>query len=230
MSRAAAVILSDQIRIPADAFRFELFRRWSRSEEFPASGRIDYLEGDVEVDMSPEDLYTHGVVKTALAAELHGLVATTGRGNVFVDSTRVTAPGIGLSAEPDVVVVTWERLQEGKVREVPAAGKGPGRFVELEGSPDLVVEIVSDASVRKDLRRLPRLYARAGVPEVWIVDARGEELVFQIATLDRSRYRNLATDDEGWTESPFLGGKVRLVRELNAYSRWQYRLEHRPGS
>jgi Uma2 family endonuclease len=227
MSRAAALTLDDEIRIPPEAFRFDLFRRWSRSEDFPELGRIDYLEGEVEVDMSPEDLYTHGVVKTTLAAELHALVAVPGRGAVFVDSTRVTVPATGLSVEPDVVAVTWERLQGGEVREVPASGKGPGRFVELEGAPDLVVEIVSDSSVNKDLRRLPGLYARSGIPELWIVDARGEELVFRIAALSGgSRYRRLAPDREGWIESPFLGRRVRLVRELNVYSRWQYRLEH----
>jgi len=226
MSRAAAVILDDQVRIPAEAFRFEFFRRWSRSDDFPDRGRIDYLEGEVEVDMSPEDLYTHGVVKTTLAAELHALVAVPGHGAVFVDSTRVTVPETGLSAEPDVVAVTWKRLQSGLVREVPASGKGAGCFVELEGSPDLVVEIVSDSSVKKDLRRLPRLYARSRIPELWIVDARGEELVFRIATLAGSSYRRRRPDRDGWLESPFLGRRVRLVRELNAFSRWQYRLEH----
>ncbi|MEE8524546.1 MAG: Uma2 family endonuclease [Thermoanaerobaculia bacterium] len=226
MSKAAAVTLDDEIRIPAEAFRFEFFRRWSRSEDFPERGRIDYLEGEVEVDMSPEDLYTHGVVKTTLAAELHALVAVPGHGAVFVDSTRVTVPETGLSAEPDVVAVTWKRLQSGQVREVPAVGKAPGRFVELEGAPDFVVEIVSDSSVKKDLRRLPGLYARSGIPELWIVDARGEELVFRIAALAGSRYRRLAPDREGWLESPFLGRRVRLIRELNVHSRWQYRLEH----
>lgn len=227
MSRAAAVILEDAVRIPETVHRFELFRRWTRSEEFPERGRIDYLEGDLEVDLSPEDLYTHGVVKTAIAAELHALVVAPGRGNVFIDRTRVTAPETGLSAEPDLVVVTWQCLDSGEIREVPASGKAPGRFIELEGAPDLVVEIVSDSSVEKDLRRLPRLYARSGISELWLVDARGEELVFRVEVLGEARYQTQRANSEGWTESSFLGRRIRLTRRLNAYSRWQYGLEHR---
>lgn len=37
-------------------------------------------------------------------------------------------------------------LQEGRSRETPSAKGGEERFVELEGMPDLVVEIVSDGS------------------------------------------------------------------------------------
>ncbi len=228
MTQGAAVILEGEVRIPETVHRFEFFRQWTRSDEFPEQGRIDYLEGDLEVDLSPEDLYTHGVVKTAIAAELHALVVTPGRGNVFIDRTRVIAPKTGLSAEPDLVAVTWERLQGGMVREVPAAGKGPGRFIELEGAPDLVIEIVSDSSVEKDFRRLPRLFARSGIPELWIVDARSEDLVFRIHALGDSRYHALRPDREGWLTSPFLGRRVRLIRRLNAYSRWEYRLEHQP--
>ncbi len=41
-------------------------------------------------------------------------------------------------------------------------GHDAGRYVELEGAPDLVVEIVSDSSVAKDTQRLPPRYAAAG--------------------------------------------------------------------
>lgn len=44
---------------------------------------------------------------------------------------------------------------EGRVTFVPKAGGDPGRFVEVEGGPDLVVLIVGDSSVKKDTRRLP---------------------------------------------------------------------------
>jgi len=101
-------------------------------------------------------------VKTALAAELYPRIVKTSLGNVFVDSTRIVSPAAGLSAEPDIVVVLWQSLQEGRVREVPAASGEPGRFVELEGASDLIVEIVSDRSVRKDLERLPQLLRRSG--------------------------------------------------------------------
>ncbi len=60
----------------------------------------------------------------------------------------------------------------------------------------------------------------------WIQDARSEDLLFRIDVLDGSRYRTLRADRQGWLRSPVFGLRVRLTRSLNAYSRWQYRLEH----
>ena len=67
----AKALLEETFCIPATATRdLEGFRRWARSDRFPERGRIDYLAGDLEVDMSPEDLYTHGTVKTEIATVL----------------------------------------------------------------------------------------------------------------------------------------------------------------
>ena len=115
MAREHAIIFEDNFEIPMHALTFEGFRRWVHSPEFPETGRIDFLDGDIEVDMSPEDLHTHGIVKVAISSKLHTLVA--GRlGEVFSDRTRVVSRFAALSAEPDVVVVLWRSLQEGRVR------------------------------------------------------------------------------------------------------------------
>jgi|SRR5882724_1925117 len=229
MTTRAAVILEEDLRIPAEVYTLEAFRQWSQGEEFPERGRIDYLDGTVEVDLSPEDLYTHGVAKTALAGELYAIIAKTGRGNVFIDCTRIVSPAAQLSVEPDIVVVLWESLQSGRVREIPAAGKGEGRFVELEGAPDLIVEIVSDSSVSKDLKRLPVLYARAGVPELWTVDARGESLRFEIRHFGPSGYEVQAADGEGWIVSPVLRHRFRLRRSRGMLGRYTYELDQAAG-
>jgi Uma2 family endonuclease len=221
-----AVLLDDDIQIPARVHTLTGFRRWTHSDRFPERGRIDYLRGVVEVDLSPEDLYTHGVVKTAIASELHILISKSDRGSVFVDRTRVVAPAAGLSVEPDVVAVLWESVDAGRVREVPAARSGEGRYIELEGAPDLIVEIISDRSVRKDRERLPRLYAAAGVPELWLVDARGGSLVFEIWTLGPDGYSLQELDADGFVPSPLLGRTFRLLRRLSRPGRWSYELEH----
>ena len=67
MAHHGAVIFEDQVRIPLGMGSLDRFRRWARSGEFPEQGRIDYLNGEIEVDMSPEDLLTHGIVKSAIA-------------------------------------------------------------------------------------------------------------------------------------------------------------------
>jgi Uma2 family endonuclease len=226
----AAVNLEENVQIPAEAFSFSRFRKWSQSDRFPERGRIDFLNGLVEVDLSPENLYTHGVVKTAISSELYAQFVKTGRGNVFVDRTRVVSVAAGLSAEPDVVAVLWQSIRDGRVREVPAAGGAPGQFVELEGAPDLIVEIVSDRSVRKDRETLPVTYAAAGVPELWTVDARGLVLQFEIAVLGRSGYERQPADADGWGRSPLLGRACRLVRRPSELGRWAYELEIAGGS
>jgi Uma2 family endonuclease len=225
MSLRAAVNLEEDVQIPAEVFSFRRFRQWSHGARFPERGRIDFLNGLVEVDLSPENLYTHGVVKTAISSELHPQIVKPGRGNVFVDRTRVVSAAAGLSAEPDIMVVLWQSLREGRVREVPAAGGAPGDFVELEGAPDLVVEIVSDRSMRKDREILPGAYAAAGIPELWTTDARGPVLLFEVAILGSSGYERQPADAGGWVRSPLLGRACRLVRRPSELGRWAYELE-----
>lgn len=220
-----AVAVYDALEVPPTALLLEGFREWSRSGDFPESGRIDYLAGEVESEMSPEDLYTHGTVKTAIVAELFTCIARPNLGFVFADSTRVSSPLSDLSAEPDVVVVLLASFEQRKVRHVPAVAKGPGRFVELEGAPDLVVEILSDSSVEKDTRRLPPLYAAAGVGELWLIDARGSELRLDVKTLESGAYRDVLPDSERWSRSQLLSASVRLSRRAMPNSGWLYELD-----
>jgi Uma2 family endonuclease len=227
MARRNAIILEDKLRIPEDAFTYEGFQRWADSRSFPENGRIDYLAGDIDVDMSPEDLYTHSAVKTAMALKLGSLVVEGGLGDLFIDRARVRSRFAQLSAEPDLAVVFGSSLESGRVRLVPAAArKGPDRFSALEAA-DLVVEIISDGSVRKDTQRLPSLYARAGIPELWVVDARGKDLRFIIHALQDGAYIMIEPDAEGWARSPQLGMDFRLVRRRATPSPWRYTLEHR---
>jgi Uma2 family endonuclease len=234
VSRAATILFHDEslgthLLIPAHAQSFAGFRRWCQSDDFPEHGRIDFLGGEIEVDMSPEDAYTHGVVKSAISAKLHALIAAPGRGNVFIDRMRLASPVAGFSAEPDVMVVLWSSLSAGRIREVPGSGESGDRVLEFEGAPDLVVEIVSDSSVRKDTKRLPPLYAATGVPEFWLVDARADHLRFGVHELAAGAYRLVPPDEEGWIASPLLGRGIRLVRTPTQFSRWAYELKNTGG-
>ena len=56
-------------------------------------------------------------------------------------------------------------------------------------------------TVQKDTKRLREAYHRAGVPEYWLVDARGQEIVFQILIWQKEDY--VAADKQrGWQWSP----------------------------
>ncbi|HEX3532511.1 MAG TPA: Uma2 family endonuclease [Thermoanaerobaculia bacterium] len=222
MAREYAVQLEESLLIPAAARSFEGFRKWARSPAFPETGRIDFLAGDLEIDMSPEDLHTHGTVKVAIASTLHTLVADGDQGEVFVDRARVVSRFAALSVEPDTVVVLWDSLRSGRVRYVPSDP-------EIEGAPDVIIEVVSDGSVRKDTQRLPPLYARAGIPELWLVDTRKEPLRFDIHLLQDGRYVRVEPDAEGWSRSERLGRFFRLTRRKTPVGTWGYRLEWREG-
>ncbi|HKV08000.1 MAG TPA: Uma2 family endonuclease [Thermoanaerobaculia bacterium] len=225
MARRHAIIFEDDLRIPEDAHTFDGFERWLESSEFPETGRIDFLAGDVEVDLSPEDVFTHSVVKSAVVLTLGNLIRRKDQGEIFFDRTRLTSRFAELSVEPDVFLLLDASLGTGKARLTPSSRKG--RISGIDGAPDLVVEIVSDSSVKKDTKRLPLLYARAGVPELWIIDARRKELRFEIHSLQGSTYESVVTDSEGWLPSPQLGGSFRLTRRRVGHFPWRYTLKHR---
>jgi Uma2 family endonuclease len=226
MARRHAMTYAENVesfRIPPDAHTFEGFQRWLGSDEFPESGRIDFLAGEIEAEMSPEDMQTHGVVKVEVGAELHSLVRDHRLGQVFMDSTRVTSRSAGLSAEPDVVVVRWDTLGSGRARFVQGP-TGPA----IEGAPDLIVEVISRHTESKDRERLPGLCAKAGVPELWLIDARGRHVAFEIFTLSGDGYIAVAPDAGGWLRSGRLPFQFRLRREPGLHpSTWLYTLEHR---
>src|SRR6266511_1101783 len=57
MVRAMATLLLEHgIEIPVIRDLAD-FRRWALSDAFPQRGRIDYIAGRIEVDMSPEDAH-----------------------------------------------------------------------------------------------------------------------------------------------------------------------------
>lgn len=127
------------------------------------------------------------------------------------------------------MIVSHESLRLGRVRLVPKASEQPDRYIELEGAPDLVVEIVSDSSVAKDNQRLPQAYWRAGVPEFWLADARGSELLFRIHHRGASGYEPAPTDPEGFQRSAIFDAWFRLARRRHRTGRWRYALERKEG-
>ena len=219
----ATVLLEEQIEIPTIGDLAD-FRRWALSEDFPERGRIDYIAGKIEVDMSPEDLFTHGTLKTAVASEINDRVKEVDLGHILIAETRISNVPADLSAEPDVVVITYQAFDDGRTRLVPKATGEEGRYVEVEGGPDLIVEIVSDSSVQKDTQRLPVAYYQAGVREYWLIDARGEELSFQLLRRGSAAFEPTPADADGYQRSEVLNANYRLDRSRHQRGHWVYQL------
>lgn len=226
---ATTVALDETLEVPFVA-SLEEFRAWALSDGFPDRARIDYLAGRIEVDMTPEDYYAHGGLKVEMVRVLGDIVKEGDLGDLRSDRTRVSNPAAGLSAEPDLVFVSFETFQSGRARLVTKVTEEADRYVEIEGSPDLVVEIVSDRSVTKDTVRLPAAYWQAGVAEYWLMDARGKELVFRIQRRGSLGYEPAGADGEGFQHSGVFQRWFRVTRRRDRRGGWAFDLEHRPSA
>lgn len=223
----AAVIIRDRaIHIPGSVRDLESFRGWVQSTDLPPSVRIDFLDGEIWVDDSMEDLFTHNKVKGEFCHVLIGLVKRARAGTYFADGVRLSNLDAELSVEPDGCFVSTKGLRE-HVRAIEGARGG---HVELEGSPDMVLEIISDSSVQKDRKHLKRKYWEAGIREYWLVDVRGERLEFEIFRHGNSGYVAIRKK-EGWVRSTVFETSFRLLREFDDLEYPEYTLEsreHRP--
>lgn len=212
--------------IPAGISDLESFRDWAHSDAFPERGRISYVRGEIVVDMNAEELESHNKVFIELAHTIAAYVKANDLGEVLGDRALLVNVAADISNEPDLIFCAWDTLRSGRAqyREHVA---GSQRYVEVFGAPDLVVEIVSRSSVRKDTKLLFEGYFDAGVKEYWLIDARGEEIDFRIHRRGRGRFQPSKTDAEGFVRSHVLGRSFRLTRGRNRVGNWRYDLESR---
>ena len=224
----ASVFFEEHLELPLEIRSFSDFRQWTQSEAFPESGRIDFVGGNIEVDMSPEEYYSHNAVKVELVGKLWQILRENSTGELFTDRARIVSETAGLSAEPDVLFFSHETLDSGRVKFIPKAGRSD-LFVEAEGAPDMVAEIVSDGSVRKDTKRLPVAYFDAGVREYWLIDARKEELIFQIQLRGEKQFEPVSVDQAGFQKSEVFAKKFSLQRSRNDRGHWTYELQDEPA-
>jgi Uma2 family endonuclease len=210
------------VTVPSWVTDLESFRRWARSDHSPEKGRIGYLKGEVWIDMSKEQLFSHSQVKGEIHRVLANLVKTGKLGLLFPDGILLSNVDADISCQPDVTFVTHEGLQD-RVRLLEGADEG---FVELEGSPDMVLEVVSRSSVHKDTVQLRQAYHEAGIREYWLVDARSEPLKFDILRYTARGYSATRKKD-GWLRSTVFGKEFRLLCQPDERSQPDYTLEMR---
>jgi Uma2 family endonuclease len=210
-----------QVQVPGWVTDLKSFRRWANSDEFPQSGRICYLKGEVWVDMSKEQVFSHVLAKTKLAVVLGLLVEQKHSGQYFTDGLRLTNLAADISTKPDGTYISAKSRRSGKVQLVPGKKK---RFVEVEGAPDMVLEIVSASSVQKDTAILFEAYWEAGIPEYWLVDARKKPLRFTIYRRTSKGY--VATHKaNGWMKSKVFGKQFKLTQRTDEFGDPVYTLQ-----
>ncbi len=217
---------TESVRIPLWVTDLVSFRRWAESEESPDKATVCYLAGEVWVEMSKEQVYSHNHVKTEFARVLAGLVKVLRVGRYFSDGLFLTNVEADLCSKPDGTFVLRDAFAAGRVRLIEGALEG---FVEIEGTPDMVLEVVSGSSVTKDTEWLRDLYWKAGIAEYWLVDCRGDRLGFDILRHTAGGYVT-TSKSAGWIESAVFGHSFLLTRQTDKMGQPEYTLDAQPKS
>jgi Uma2 family endonuclease len=214
-------------RIPAKAMTLAGFREWATSPEFPEHLRAAFIDEGVYLDMSNEDPVLHVLVKGEVSRTLGNVIRDEKSGKLFPNGVLVSNEEAGVSNNPDASFLSWETIRTGRARLVPREGR-EGSYKEIEGTPDWVLEVFSDSSVQKDSKKLRVAYHKAGIREYWLIDARGDKIVFTILQWRKSGYAAAPVKD-GWQRSKVFGREFRLTRRRDEFGLWEYTLEVRAG-
>jgi Uma2 family endonuclease len=198
------------------------FRKWAGDPSLPEKTKVSYFRGEVWVEMGKEQIFSHVRVKTEFTRVLANIAKELKLGMYLTDGLLLTHVKAELSGNPDGVYVSNDAFTSKRVKLIE--GK-EGGFVELLGTPDMVLEVVSDSSERKDNQTLFEAYYDAGIPEYWLVDARGDAIEFHIYKRGAKRYSVTKTQPGGWAKSAAFGKSFRLVRGTDATGNPEFTLE-----
>ncbi len=177
--------------------------RWTAAKYLSLAAPDDnklYEVLDGELIMSPAPNAHHQEITFNVAKLLDAFVRANKLGKVYVSPLDVVLSDE--LAEPDVIFVSVERKSI----------VGPQR---VTGAPDLVVEVLSLSTARRDLRYKWDLYARSGVREYWIVNPDAKTV--EVLTLVRNAYeRHTLAEGDTPVTSKVLEGFSASVKDVFA--------------
>jgi Uma2 family endonuclease len=154
--------------------------RWTYEDylRLPDDGqRYEVIRGFLYVTAAPTHSHQFAVLR--LGVLLSRFVFDPGLGIVLTAPVDVRLPGrIADPVEPDVVV--FKKGNEPHPEE---------SF--FRGVPDLVAEVLSRSTRRRDQTTKLEAYRDAGIPEYWIVDPRARSVVVHGLSEDRKSYVEL---------------------------------------
>ena len=162
----------------------------------PDDKRYELIEGDLLMTPSPNA--RHQEILMNLSAKIHHYVLEKKLGKVFIAPLDVL---LGDNVvQPDLLFIAQERIS--------IIGEK-----NIQGAPDLVVEILSENTAYRDAIQKKKLYARSGVKECWLVAP--EDRLVEVYTLkDKGEYQLLKTyAEENVIESQVVKGlKIELSK------------------
>jgi Uma2 family endonuclease len=209
--------------VPAPGMTLAQFRDWAESDDYPDRGKVLYFRGELYFDMSPERIDSHAALKEAINRTIGNLVHDTDLGRYYPDGAGIQNEGAKVANEPDAVFAKWATIESGRLM---APSEKRGLHTALVGTPDWVCEIVSDSSVEKDTQVLREAYHAAGIPEYWLIDARGDEIQFSILSWQPDAYAESPPVDD-WHRSKVFDLEFQVTRHRDRVGWWQYDLRYR---
>jgi len=143
--------------MPTAVPKAQAVRRWTFSQmaaSLPESNSPTEL-WDGEIIMSPVPTPSHQDIVLNFASLLRDFVTAKKLGKVFVRPIDVVLSP-RRAVQPDIIYIAKPRLQI--IQDV------------IRGAPDLVAEVVSEGSWKRDRVDKKGLYEQFSVPEYWIID------------------------------------------------------------
>ncbi len=172
---------------PHSPMSYEDYLAWADEDT-----HAEWVDGEVIVHMPPLDV--HQTILNFVNRLLAEYIEFEELGTIFIAPFEMRLLSQKSARQPDIFVITNESLDR-MSRE---------RF---EGPADLVVEIVSKDSVRRDRQDKFREYQEAGVREYWVIDSRpGRNRADFYRLDDKGQYELYATEDDEQVESVVLPG------------------------
>ena len=136
--------------------------------------RYEIVDGDLY--MVPAPIPYHQKVSRNIEFQLHQHVLAHDLGEVFYAPCDVLLSETDV-VQPDILFISKDRLSI--ITQT-----------NIQGAPDLVVEILSPASEKRDRGAKQKLYARAGVTEYWIVDPTAKTV--EVFSLEKTGYQRIS--------------------------------------
>jgi Uma2 family endonuclease len=211
------------IAVPEWVTDIESFRRWTDSDDCPHEYRLGWLKGQVWIDMGKEQIFSHVMVKTRITSRLDSLAQEQDLGIFLGDGVLLSNFAADISGNPDGTFLSNETLRSDRIRLLEGSRGG---YTEIQGSPDMVLEVVSASSVEKDYDLLRKAYWEAGIHEYWLVDARKEPLKFDVLRHTPGGYV-AARKPGGWVKSAVFGKSFKLTRRQSALGHPEFTLSVR---
>lgn len=139
--------------------------------KLPDENRYELIEG--ELLMTPSPIRFHQKVAHRVNESISNYVAQNELGEVYFAPLDVVLSDHDV-VQPDLLFVSHQR-------------KAILKDENIQGAPDLIVEITSPASRERDRFIKKGLYTRYGVQEYWLVDL--EKECVEVLSLEKTEYR-----------------------------------------